>query len=99
MTSITQLESSPAKGPWWTQLIVKYGLGAAIAIYLLWIITGAQARTLTSIEATVKAHSTAEEVHDVEAKASSSRTETYLRLLCVNTAKSDSDRNTCLSVR
>lgn len=86
-------------GPWWLKVVYAFGIPAAIALYLVYVVSTTQAATMASIKSTVEQHATANLLSDVEVKAAMIRQEGYLRLLCVNTSKSIGDRNSCLSVR
>lgn len=79
----------------WVNLIYKYGIPSALALYLVWHMTTTQAAVLDRIDKTTTAHVAA----TTESKERENRMESYLRLLCSFAAKSDADRNTCLSVR
>ena len=92
--------------PWWVRATTIFGVPAVIALYLVWAITTGQMAILTRIEATLQAQKAA--VAEVAALTESTtanqedsnrRQEVYLRLLCVNSAKTQADRNTCLTVR
>lgn len=79
----------------WVNIIYKYGIPSALALYLVWHMSTTQAAVLDRIDKTTTAHA----ADATTAKERENRMETYLRLLCSFTAKSDVDRNTCLSVR
>lgn len=89
----------PSNAPWWVKTISVVGVPAAIALYLVYVLSNGAVTAITNIDTNVKTHAAAEATHDHEQRESSSRMENYLRLLCLNTAKTNSDRNTCLSVR
>lgn len=92
--------------PWWAKLLYTYGVPSAIAVFLVWTLITNQGKALDAMTlkmsqhvTTLEEHTTLTKVSDEAAKASASRVETYLRLLCANTAHTIADRNTCLSVR
>lgn len=79
----------------WANIIYKYGIPSALALYLVWHMTTTQAAVLERIDRTTTAHTAA----TVDSKERENRMESYLRLLCSFSAKTPADRNTCLSVR
>ena len=107
MTPIVESESSDKRNsPWWVSAITTFGVPAAIAMYLVWALVSGQTNILIDIQTTLHGQrSMVAEVAAVtkstaeEARTARARQEEYLRLLCVNTAKSQADRNACLSVR
>lgn len=94
-TDIRRSEDAPPGTPWWVTLIYKYGIWAAMACYLVYNLSSSQAATLERIDKTTTAHA----ADSTAAKERENRMESYLRLLCSFSAKTATDRNTCLSVR
>ena len=81
--------------PWWVRAITVFGVPAAIAMYLVWALVSGQTTALAQISATLQAQKTSIS----EVAALTARMESYLRLLCVNTSKTQAERNSCLTVR
>jgi hypothetical protein len=87
--------------PQWLQAIYKLGVPSVIALYAVYSLVNGGLTVLAQIDR-------AQQQHNVDAvtqteilremKESSRRTEGYLRLLCLNTAKTI-DRASCLSLR
>lgn len=89
--------------PWWVKAIATFGVPSAIAMFLVWNLTTGQNTAMAQISTTLQEHSKttaamSTDVHN-ELQISNARIETYLRLMCVNSAKTVQDRTTCLSVR
>ena len=88
--------------PAWLQLVLKVGVPAAIALYLVYTVAGSNTTLLANIDKAQHEHMVDSAVQTEllkDAKASSFRMEGYLRLVCVNTAKNDAERASCLSLR
>jgi hypothetical protein len=92
--------------PWWLQGIVTLGVPAAIALYLVWFIASNQTAAINKMTDTVTEHShqsaiaaAAAVVIQNDMRDTNVRVEAYMRLLCVNGAKTTTDRNICLSVK
>lgn len=94
--------SNDSDAPWWVTLTLKVGVPAAIAMFLVYLLAvdvrGANAR----IERTLADHITIgpamiRMLEDHE--RSDIRLETYARLNCVHAAKTQAERDACLSVR
>lgn len=105
MTSTDSPNAEPSM-PWWVRGITVFGVPAAIAMYLVWALVNSNTVALSQMSANLEAQKTAiaevasvTRVTTLDAKESALRVESYLRLLCVNTAKSFADRQTCLTVR
>jgi len=65
--------------PLWIRVLYRYGVPAAIALFLVWSMTSAFGSDL---------HTVKEEVHDLRY---------FMRLICVNTAKTEADRAQCVA--
>lgn len=106
MNSIVTAPPPQSPTPWWMQAVERFGVPAAFAGYLIWQLVGGQATLLKNINETLLAQKGAvanvavvTTKTAIDAEAARIRLEGYLRLVCVNTARTSADRNTCLSVR
>ena len=99
----TQTET---EGPWWIKFATAFGVPALLAVYFAWSMVTGQGAMLANIEKMLYAQqaqvnevaSIARETATI-ATATSLRIETYMRQICVNSAKTVAERNICLSVR
>ena len=98
--------TAPAEGPWWVKFATFFGVPALLAVYLVWSLVSGQGEVLGRIERMLYAQQAqVSEVASVAREtaaattAVSIRIESYMRQICVNGAKTQADRNTCLSVR
>jgi hypothetical protein len=101
-----QPTASEPEGPWWIRFATVFGVPALLAIYFSWSMVSGQSTILHNIERLLYAQEAQiSEVAEVARKtaeistASSLRIESYMRQICVNSAKSQTERNICLSVR
>ena len=99
----TQPES---EGPWWIKFATAFGVPALLAVYFAWSIVSGQNVILNNIERMLYAQQTqVSEIVSISresaiaAAATSLRIEAYMRQICVNSADTPVERNTCLSVR
>ncbi len=101
MESVVRPSSDqPASGdPLWVRLLYRYGIPGALALYFAYSMTNSFSSKLDAMADLSKAHSSLSILSGQEQRESSIRQETYLRLLCVNTAKTDEAKNRCLTVR
>lgn len=83
----------------WVSLVYKYGVPAALAVYLVWNMSTSQASAIAAMSKTIETHSAISVLTSDDLKASSIRQEVYLRLLCINTAKTSDAQRSCLTVR
>jgi hypothetical protein len=67
--------------PVWARITFKWGVGSAIALYLVYQVTQAFGSTLVTIRDEQRTHI--------------SETNFYLRQVCLNTAKDDVQRSGC----
>lgn len=70
-----------------SNVVLKIGVPAAIAVFLVWSLAGAFTASLKKQEAEIN------DVHRTVAELSY-----YMRLICVNTARTDEQRNVCSAV-
>lgn len=85
--------------PWWVKAVVRIGVPSAIACVLVWFLMNSVTSSLAAIRADVQAQKVTMET----TAASLTRQESangellsYMRMICVNTSKNDSDRSSCL---
>ncbi len=78
--------------PWYVKSALRMGIPAAIACALVWFLMGSVTSSLAAIRGDVlmaKDAIVSHASHDAEVIS-------YMRLICVNTAKTDQDRYACL---
>lgn len=97
-------KSSDDGSPQWLQVLYKFGVPSAIAMYLVYSLVNGGMTLLANIDRAQAAHSTISTVQSErqiellrEMKESILRTEGYQRLTCANTAKNAADRAACFS--
>ena len=94
---------APSPVPWWVAAISTFGVPAAIAMYLVYVLTTGQTQALNTVagklDATDKKTAAIADIVRQELVMSNARIEGYLRILCVNGAKTQPERNACLTVR
>jgi TctA family transporter len=67
----------------WIAAAAKFGVPSVIAVFLIWWLTSVVSASLTSIQSTLGDHVTTSNF--------------YLRQVCINTAKDETQRTSCLS--
>lgn len=106
-------DSSSPNVPAWMKAVYVFGVPAAIAMFLVWIVAGTQSSKLDAIGQSqaamvgkIDAHVVAAQVSAdaarmaaEEVRSNGLRLERYLQLMCINTARTVAERNSCLNVR
>jgi hypothetical protein len=78
-------------GPWWVQLVIKFGIPTAFAAYLIYVLTTQVTGTLTSVKENLILHSA-----DVQYNVKQNEKIYYLlRVICSNASADETDRNKC----
>lgn len=82
--------------PWQVRAIGIVGVPSAIALFLVWSLVVGQAKDGGDQRKTLTEHATAAAAHAIESKETGQRLERYLQLICVNTAKMDTEKAACI---
>lgn len=92
--------------PWWVRFISTWGLGTALAIYLVWFLTNHVIadnengrRTNEAVLELLEAHHAQTISADEEAATSNRRVVLIMRRICSNTAETSEDRALCFDDR
>lgn len=90
-------------GNGWQALIAKYGVQSAIALFLIWWLTGKVDGELGSMKATLTEHTQVTNAatlsmqnFSAEQRQVQRELSVLLRQICVNTAKTDQARQECI---
>lgn len=92
--------------PWWVRFISTWGLGTALAVYLVWFLTNhvildsqAGQETNAEILELLREHNRETRAADQAAAASARREILIMRRICSNTAETSEDRALCFDDR
>lgn len=88
--------STDVNSPWYIDAVYKVGIPSAIAVFLIWFLTGEVKSDISVIKESVKIHAEAT-IHASESIKDQNDRLTYLLLrICVNGAKNETERNACI---
>lgn len=81
--------------PWWIGSIIKLGVPAAIALFLIWFIVSTISPSITFIKENLVLHADSatrvgREIHEQNEKLMK-----VLQQICMNSAKNNQERNGC----
>ena len=100
MTTFTNKRSGDTDMPWWGTLILKYGIGAGIAAYLIWFQTTKIDKHLDNINTNIGIMRTDIVVHAQNANYNiqqNDRIKSILTAICVNSARTNTERSSCVN--
>jgi len=101
--------AAEASAPWWLKPAYVFGMPAAIALFLVWFVTGIVASGQTfvtavvangqaKLQATLDQHITAMQVERAEAQALDAKMLLLWGFICENTSQTERERNQCKAV-
>ena len=82
-------------GPFWMKFVATFGLGSAIAVYLVWFVTTQITREEAAIKAAVESHNQVTIELGVAQAERVEGLETLLRYICSHTAETAEERRLC----
>ncbi len=91
----TEIPNGNGGMPWQVRAIGFFGVPSAIAIFLVWNMTGTQANDIREARAQLANHAQVSAVANIETAKRLEHVERVLTAICVNAAKTISERAGC----